>query len=55
MSTQFDIQVTGYEAIQAETEEEAMEKFDGMMRDGYKVLDLRWKSVTCTKISETEP
>ena len=41
----FDIKVTGYEAIHAATEEEALEKFDQLMRSGYKVSDLRWKTV----------
>lgn len=41
----FDIKVTGYEQINADTEEEAIDKFSAMMAAGYKVSDLRWKTV----------
>jgi len=41
----FDIKVVGFEAIYAENEEDALNRFDAMLRGGYTVGNLRWKSV----------
>ena len=49
--TTFEVKVTGWESIQADTEEEALEKFELLMASGYKVSDLRWKTV---KADQTE-
>lgn len=50
----YDIKVTGYEAIQADSEEEALEKFEQLMVSGYKVSDLRWKTVSVGSTGEDE-
>lgn len=50
----FDMKVVGYQTIAAESEEEALEKFDQMMRDGFKVIDLRWKSVEAESLNEED-
>ena len=45
----YDVKVTGFEEIVAESEEEALEKFNQMLENGYKVIDLRWKVVVVDK------
>lgn len=44
MGKTFDVKVVGYEAIQAENVEEALESFDALLAEGYTLEDLRWKS-----------
>ena len=41
----YDVRITGYEAIEADTPNQAIEKFYEMMENGYKVSDLRWKKL----------
>ncbi len=50
----YDIKVTGYETIQADSEEEALEAFERMMAAGYKVSDLRWKVVDADSVDWRE-
>lgn len=47
--TTFEVKVTGWETIQADTEEEALERFELLMSSGYKVSDLRQKTVTADR------
>lgn len=42
----YEVKVTGWESVEADSAYEAAEKFDQMMREGYKVSDLRWKTVS---------
>lgn len=46
------MKVVGYETIMAESEEDALDKFEELQRDGYTIFDLRWVSVTATLIEE---
>ena len=50
----FEIKVIGFESVVADSEEEALEKFDQMLRNGYTVMDLRWKSVQVENGSEED-
>lgn len=41
----FELRVTGFVTIKAETKEEALDTFEDLMNLDFLVKDLRWKSV----------
>ena len=54
MKRTFDVKVVGYEAIQAESAEDAIEKFgERFLSKDYLLSDLRWKSITAYDVENS--
>lgn len=51
----FEVKVVGYESVQAESADAALEAFEEMLQDGYTMQNLRWKSYTATATNWEEP
>lgn len=50
----FEVKLTGWQTIVASSKEEASEKFDAMLRSGFKAIDLRWKEVKVQSLDDDE-
>lgn len=48
----FDIKVVGFITIRARNADDALDVFDEMMRNGFTVAELRWKSLDATDLED---